>query len=54
MTLWAIEKQGSIIYTHEVFAQFGHRFLNMYLDRDDSLNGNKWDDVVANADTKPP
>jgi hypothetical protein len=26
----------------------------MYLDRDDSLNGNKGDDVVANADTKPP
>jgi hypothetical protein len=34
--------------------QFGHKFLDMYLDHDDSLNAYKWYDVVASADTQPP
>ena len=35
--------------------QFGHRFLDMYLDHDDNLNGYNRDDIIAyHADQTPP
>jgi len=35
--------------------QFGHRFLDMYLDHDDKLNGYNRDDIIAYcADQSPP